>query len=239
MRPEIQALRAVAILAVMTNHIVPRLAPAGYIGVDVFFVVSGYLITGLLLREHARTGRIDLRAFYLRRIRRLLPAALVALTACTVLTVAFVPRRSWPEFLGEIAASLLYVQNWFMALATIDPVRSQLDSTPVVHFWSLALEEQFYLVWPCILLLALILARVLGRAGLRTVPILAAVLLLVTVPSFVYCGLKTDAAADWAYYSTFSRAWEFGAGGLMALLPLAPASSRRGSARWCPGSASR
>jgi peptidoglycan/LPS O-acetylase OafA/YrhL len=88
-RPEIQALRAIAVLAVVAHHAAPAFAPAGYVGVDVFFTVSGFLITGLLVRERARTGRIAYGAFYLRRIRRLLPAAIVALAAAALLTLHF------------------------------------------------------------------------------------------------------------------------------------------------------
>ncbi|MFD1714744.1 acyltransferase family protein [Amnibacterium flavum] len=221
-RPEIQALRAIAVLAVVIGHVWPRFAPGGFVGVDVFFVISGFLITGQLIRERERTGTIALRSFYLRRARRLLPAAIVVLAVCAVLTLVFVPRGLWEQYLGEIVASLLYVQNWFLAIASLDPTRAVLDASPVVHFWSLSVEEQFYLVWPLLIILCYAAIGVLGRRGPRIAPVFGVVLGAVTIASFVYCVLQTGvSASDVAYYSTFARAWEFGLGGLLAFLPLA------------------
>ena len=216
-RPEIQALRAVAVLAVVAHHAAPRLAPAGYVGVDVFFTVSGFLITGLLVREHARTGRIDFRAFYLRRIRRLLPAAVVALSAAALVTLLFVPEPAAQRYFGGIAASLLYVQNWRLAAGWLDPDRTALDASPLVHFWSLSVEEQFYLVWPVLIALALALAGARWWRGARETRVLATILVLVVLLSFAYCVVQSYMDAPIAYYSTLARAWEFGAGGLLAL----------------------
>ena len=216
-RPEIQALRAVAVLAVVAHHAAPALAPAGYVGVDVFFTVSGFLITGLLVRERARTGRIDFRAFYLRRIRRLLPAAIVALAAAALLTLLFVPQPAAQRYFGGVAASLLYVQNWRLAAGWLDPDRTALDSSPLVHFWSLSVEEQFYLVWPVVIALALAFAGARWWRGAREDRVLGTILGLLVVVSFAYCVVQTYLDAPIAYYSTFARAWEFGAGGLLAL----------------------
>ena len=162
MRPEIQALRAVAIGCVVLYHFWPAVLPAGFVGVDVFFVVSGFLITGLLLRDAERYGRVRLREFYVRRARRILPAALVVLSACAVATLLFVPRVEWRPFLQQILSSSLYVQNWHLARDSQVPSRADLESTPVQHFWSLSVEEQFYLVWPLLIILALWLAMRLG-----------------------------------------------------------------------------
>ncbi|HWI73796.1 MAG TPA: acyltransferase, partial [Baekduia sp.] len=114
-RPEIQALRALAVTLVIAAHLWPRLVPGGYVGVDVFFAVSGFLITSLLVAEIAATGRIALTAFWARRARRILPAALVTLLVCAVATLALVPSHRWDAFLTEIAASAAYVENWQLA----------------------------------------------------------------------------------------------------------------------------
>ena len=120
MRQEIQGLRAVAVLLVVLFHLWPDRVPGGYIGVDVFFVISGFLITSLLLREVDRTGSVDLAGFWARRIRRLLPAAYVVLVVSAIGVVALVPRTQWQQFLGEILGAGLYVENWLLALGSVD-----------------------------------------------------------------------------------------------------------------------
>ena len=215
-RPEIQALRAVAIGCVVVYHFWPAALPAGFVGVDVFFVVSGFLITGLLLRDAERFDRVRLREFYVRRARRILPAALVVLTACAVATLLFVPRIEWRPFLQQILSSALYVQNWHLARDSQIPSRADLESTPVQHFWSLSVEEQFYLVWPLLIIAALWLAVRLGR---RRILVIAGVLGAATLASFVHGVILTGVDHNLAYFSTLSRAWEFGVGGLLALVP--------------------
>ncbi|WP_173923565.1 acyltransferase [Agromyces sp. Marseille-P2726] len=215
-RPEIQALRAVAIGCVVLYHFWPAALPAGFVGVDVFFVVSGFLITGLLLRDAERFGRVRLREFYVRRIRRILPAAMVVLTACGIATLLFVPRIEWRPFLQQVLSSALYVQNWHLARDSQIPGSADLESTPVQHFWSLSVEEQFYLLWPLLIIGAVWLAARFGR----TRPAMAgAVLGAATLASFVHCVLLTAQDHNLAYFSTFARAWEFGVGGLLALVP--------------------
>ena len=120
LRLEIQALRAVAVALVVVSHLWPDAVPGGFIGVDVFFVISGFLITALLLREIERTGSLSLTRFWARRARRILPAALVTLLACAVATAVFVPINLWPQFFAEIRASTLYVQNWHLASTAVD-----------------------------------------------------------------------------------------------------------------------
>lgn len=215
-RPEIQALRAVAIGCVVAYHFWPAVLPAGFVGVDVFFVVSGFLITGLLLRDAERFDRIRLREFYVRRIRRILPAALVVLTASAVATLAFVPRTEWRAFLQQILSATLYVENWHLARDSQVPALADLESTPVQHFWSLSVEEQFYLVWPLLLILALWLAIRFGRPRHDLV---VAVLVVTTLASFVHGTILTVQDHNLAYFSTLARGWEFGVGGLLALAP--------------------
>jgi peptidoglycan/LPS O-acetylase OafA/YrhL len=218
-RPEIQALRALAVALVVVYHLWPAALPGGFVGVDVFFVISGFLITSLLLREIERTGSVSLGRFWARRARRILPAALFTLLCAFVATVALVPINLWPQLLSELLASTAYVQNWHLASQAVDyfAVAERIES-PVQHYWSLALEEQFYFVWPVLLLLAAPTRRAL------TVAIAA-----VTAASVVYSLLATAANPAAAYFLTPARAWEFGAGGLLAL-----ASERaRPSARLC------
>lgn len=222
-RPEIQALRAVAVGAVVLHHGWPAVAPAGYMGVDVFFVVSGYLITALLLREVARTGRISLGDFYLRRARRILPAAVAVLLAVSAATLAVVPQQDWADWFRQIVASALYYENWQLAADSQVPARADLASTPVQHFWSLSVEEQFYLVWPLLLILGVLVAR---RRGRSVVTPLLVVLGVVTAASFAHSMVLTAADHNLAYFSTIARTWEFGAGGLLAVLAASPMAGR-------------
>lgn len=214
-RPEIQALRALAIAAVVTYHAWPGLLPGGQVGVDIFFVVSGYLITGMLLREHHRTGRIRLGAFAARRARRLLPSALLVLAVCGVLTVLVMPEEFRAQLGREIAASAVSLQNWNLNIAAGIPGAEPLADSPLRHFWSLSVEEQFYLVWPALLagLLALVGWR---RAGVH---LMLAIIAVITVASFVWNLHLTSVDSSLAYFSTLARAWEFGVGALLAALP--------------------
>jgi peptidoglycan/LPS O-acetylase OafA/YrhL len=217
-RPEIQALRAVAVLSVVGYHAWPEALTGGYTGVDVFFVISGFLITGHLDREVRERGRLRLKLFWARRIRRLLPAASVVLLFSFALTIAVVPQVLWQRTVTEIAASAVYAQNWVLAANSVDYLAADGTPTLVQHFWSLSVEEQFYLVWPLLILLVLRIRR--GR-----VIALGAVF----VVSLAFSILNTDAAS---YFSLATRAWEFAAGGLLALVPLALPRSARAFASW-------
>src|SRR3954451_2902571 len=208
-RPEIQGLRAVAVAAVVVCHFWPSALPGGFVGVDVFFVISGFLITSHLLREVARTGRVSLAAFWARRARRILPAALLVLALCALATLAFVPEVHRQQFFAEIRASTFYVQNWKLAHSAVDYFAAGDGPSPVQHFWSLSAEEQFYLVWPVLILAAAALGR---RAIFATLAVL-------TAASLAYSVYKTAADPAAAYFVTPTRAWEFGAGGLLAFAP--------------------
>ncbi|HEV2058357.1 MAG TPA: acyltransferase family protein [Solirubrobacteraceae bacterium] len=209
-RPEIQALRAIAVLTVVLYHIWPEAMPGGFVGVDVFFAISGYLITAHLLREVESTGALALWGFWARRARRLLPAALLTLFVCAVGTLLFVPQVYWQQFLTEIAASTAYFQNWQLAGDAVDYLAADNRASPVQHFWSLSAEEQFYLAWPLLIALGAWLSR--SRAAIF------AVLGLVTALSLAYSITETASNPAAAYFVTPTRAWEFGAGGLLALL---------------------
>ena len=222
-------MRAIAVLLVMFNHAGFHSFAGGYIGVDVFFVISGFLITGILAREVRRTGRISIPSFYARRARRILPAATVALLAIVgasslVFTVArlhtVLTQAIWAAFFASNIYSAKSGSDYF---ATQDTFVS-----PIVHFWSLAVEEQFYLVWPPIIAVILFATRrrptpaaapeadLDSRAaqGLRRLTVALAVL---CVLSFAWSVRQTTTAPTWAYYSPLTRGWELGAGALLAL----------------------
>ena len=212
-RPEIQALRAIAVLAVVIYHFWPNWAPGGYVGVDTFFVISGFLITSQLLREIDSRGRVRLPEFWARRARRLLPAALLVLLATTIFVYIFVPLSQWTELFRQIIASALYVENWTLASDSVNYLSSDAAPSLTQHYWSLSVEEQFYLLWPLLLLLAVVIAR--RRTARRIV--IAGTVGVVTLASFVYCVLTTTTDPSLAYFATTTRAWEFGLGGLLAV----------------------
>src|SRR5438067_2576101 len=216
-RPEIQALRAAAVSLVVVYHFWPRALPGGFVGVDVFFAISGFLITSHLLREVDRTGTVSMPAFWARRARRILPPALIVLLFCAVATIVFVPLNYWQQFFTEMRASTTYGQNWHLAAAAVDYFSADNLPSPVEHFWSLSAEEQFYLVWPVLIVAASALTRLRSvRLGRRSVAIAMSVLTVVSVAYGIYSTATNPAAA---YFVTPTRAWEFGVGGLLALAP--------------------
>jgi peptidoglycan/LPS O-acetylase OafA/YrhL len=210
-RPEIQALRALAVSLVVAWHLWPDAVPGGFVGVDVFFAISGFLITSLLVREVEATGRVSLRDFWARRARRILPAALTVVAACAGATALLVPVTDWQQFFGDFRASALYVQNWHLASAAVDYFHAGDAPSPVQHFWSLAVEEQFYLVWPVVVLACV--------TATRRRWVLGVVLGAITLASLVYSVAHTGADPAGAYFATTTRGWELGAGALLALLP--------------------
>ncbi len=202
-------------LAVVSNHLAPGMFPGGYVGVDIFFVISGYLISAHLLRELDRSGRVDLGAFWARRARRLLPAGLLVLLVSAVATALVVPATQWDSVMRQITASALYVQNWTLAADAQDYFASASSPSPVTHYWSLSLEEQFYLVWP---LLALA-AYAIGRRMSRPRPTVVAAFAAVVGASLLYSVVETARNPSAAYFVTPARMWELGLGGLLALVP--------------------
>jgi peptidoglycan/LPS O-acetylase OafA/YrhL len=209
-RTDIQGLRAVAVVLVVLGHAgVPGLA-GGFIGVDVFFVISGFLITGHLISALERHGRIDLGRFYARRARRILPAALTVLVLTVVAAVAVVPPLRLPEILKDAAAAALWVPNLRFAIDKTDYLSGSAPS-PFQHYWSLGVEEQFYLLWPLLLLLLFLLAR-------RSRRMLAVAIGVVAVSSFAACLALAAVAQPVAFFSLPTRAWELALGGLVAVL---------------------
>lgn len=208
-RPDLEGLRAVAVILVLLFHAeVPGLA-GGFVGVDVFFVLSGYLITALLLREIQGTGTIALAAFYARRLRRLLPAAAVALYVTVAASAILLPPLRVPGVAADGVAAALYASNLRFAFQATDYLQSAADPSPLLHFWSLGVEEQFYVLWPALLL------AVGRRPGLeRRIATLAAA---VGAASFLLSLRLTDASAPWAFFSLPTRAWELAIGALLAV----------------------
>jgi len=224
-RPEIQALRAAAVLIVVIYHFWPGRLSGGFVGVDVFFAISGFLITAHLVREAVTTGRVSLPRFWARRVRRLLPASLLVLIVAGIGVWLLVPRLYWQQFFGEIAASVTYWQNWRLASDAVDYLAADNDPSPVQHFWSLSVEEQFYLVWPILVLLATIIAGKAASARLRKV-VIGSVLGVIAVASLITSILLTSIDPGSAYFITPTRAWEFAAGGLLALIAADPLAAR-------------
>jgi peptidoglycan/LPS O-acetylase OafA/YrhL len=214
-RPDIEGLRAVAIAAVLLCHAGIPFAAGGYVGVDVFFVISGFLITRLLLSEVDRTGSVSLYRFYARRAKRLLPlSALVLATVAALSLLLFSPVRA-VEVSGDIVSSAIYTANWHFASQSVDYFAQGGEPSPVQHLWSLAIEEQFYLVWPGLLLAATWLWR---RRGAEVRPVLwATVAGVIGVSLLLGIGL-TESDPKVAYFSSFGRAWELGLGAALALL---------------------
>lgn len=229
-RRDIEGLRGLAVTLVVLEHTFGQ-PVAGFIGVDVFFVISGFLITGLLLREWRTNGTISLTAFYARRARRILPVALVALvlTVCTAFALWTLPR-AFATLLDGVAA-LLFVENWHLVAVGTDYLAADGGTSPLQHFWSLAVEEQFYLFWPVLIAAAGFLALRIrgsrrsgavafgggsfGRGSFGTVALVA--ITAVTICSMLYAAWRMDTAPTAAYFDSGARFWELGLGAVVAV----------------------
>jgi len=243
-RPDIEGLRAVAIVLVVLYHSVQGWVPGGYVGVDVFFVISGFLITGQLVRELAAERTISFLAFYARRARRILPAATLVIVS-TVIASSFL--------LSPLAAKRLYIDattaaffgvNFRFAAEGANYFSQNLPTSPLQHFWSLSVEEQYYVVWPLLLLASSLvwvsrrrkgaIAPALAAGRTRPKPSFAAVAVVlgaVAVLSFLASVWQTPSSPSWAYYSIVTRGWELACGALAGIaLPLAARLGRRAAA---------
>lgn len=219
LRADIQGLRALAVTLVVAFHLWPQRLSGGYIGVDLFFVISGFLITSHLVKQVERDGTVKLAAFWARRIRRLLPAAFTVLGASLIAAVVLLPKSLLHQTLYELCASALYVQNWVLAASSVDYLASDNNPTMAQHFWSLSVEEQFYIAWPLLIVGAVWLAIKVDRPAFTKRTAIAVVLVAVFVLSLAFSTYETARSQPSAYFITPTRAWEFAAGGLIAFLP--------------------
>jgi peptidoglycan/LPS O-acetylase OafA/YrhL len=216
-------MRGIAIAFALLYHAEVPLAGGGYVGIEIFFVLSGFLITGLLVAELEGTGALSLRRFYAYRVKRLLPLAAVTLATIAVVSAAlFSPVRN-DIVSGDVVSAALYVINWRYTAQSVDYFATGLDASPVQHFWSLAIEEQFYIVWPVLLVAATWLPR---RAGGTIRPALWIAVAAVALGSFAYNLKFTAEAPSAAYFSTLTRSWELALGGALALIALPKLSPR-------------
>jgi peptidoglycan/LPS O-acetylase OafA/YrhL len=209
---QIQGLRALAALLVTLFH--AKWVNGGFIGVDIFYVISGFLITGLLLREIERTGTINFKEFYARRFKRLLPTSFFVLLVTAVASWLLIPATMRSSLGRDIIAASLYVSNYLFAWWQADYQNLDATPSPVIHYWSLAVEEQFYLIWPLLILFFFIAATKFNRKILLTFLVAA-----VTALSFIFSIYQTETSPIWAFYSLPTRAWELGLGALLVLLP--------------------
>ena len=213
-RPDIEGLRGIAVAAVLLYHGAKAVAPGGYAGVDVFFVISGFLITGMLTGEMSAGRSISLVGFYSRRAKRLLPLVAVVLACIAVVSGLLLSPLRQERVAGGVVAAGLYVINWQLASRSVDYSAATMHASPVQHFWSLSVEEQFYIVWPAMLLAATWWWR---RRGKNVIPPLTMAVCAVAIASFLINLHVTHEEAAAAYFSTPARGWELALGGLLAL----------------------
>jgi peptidoglycan/LPS O-acetylase OafA/YrhL len=212
LRPDIQGLRAVAVSMVLVYHLFPHRFTGGFTGVDVFFVISGFLITSHLLAHPPASAR-DLATFWSRRIRRLLPAASLVLLATLAASRLVAPDTQWANTAAQAKAAALYIVNWRLANDSVDYLAAAAAPSPVQHFWSLSVEEQFYIGWP---ILILILVALAAWRRWKLIPTVTIGLTIAVGLSLYYSIHETITDPARAYFVTPTRVWELGIGGLLA-----------------------
>ena len=206
-----QGLRAVAVAMVILDHAAVPWLRGGFVGVDVFFVVSGFVISSLLLHEVTDTGRVRIGHFYARRARRILPAATVVLVATSVFAALELSTTKVTEIVQDVRWAAFFAANVHFARLGTDYFEQDRAVSPVQHFWSLAVEEQFYLVWPALLL---VVVSVAVRGTLRVVTVL---LCMTWLLSLIWSVVLTPRSPTASYFSSATRAWELATGALLAL----------------------
>ena len=223
-RSDIEGMRAIAILLIVAYHAGLPGFTGGFIGVDIFFVISGFLITRNLLEESSTKNSIVLSRFWARRVRRLVPGLALMVIATLIASSLIVAPFDMLEISKEGASASLYVSNIVFGFKAQNYFASNINKSPFLHTWSLGVEEQFYLVWPFVLYAALLLSRRTGIFVRRlAVPFFAVILAI----SFAVNVVLTDRGSSWAFFSLPTRAWEFALGGLIAAMAV-----RKLPARW-------
>jgi peptidoglycan/LPS O-acetylase OafA/YrhL len=221
-RRDIDGLRAIAVTLVVAYHSIIPGFTGGFVGVDVFFVISGFLITGLIADELLRTGTLSLTTFYVRRARRLLPMAMLVLLTTAIAFAFILSPIDFSALAGDIRAATLYYANWHFASSSL-VYGSATSVNPVLHYWSLSVEEQFYILWPPLLfLVSRTRKRSTSRRRYTPYQRMAATLTAVVVVSLGLSVWVTDRSSPYGYYGLHTRAWELAAGGLLALYLRSP-----------------
>ena len=213
-RADVEGLRGVAVLAVVLYHAGVSVMGGGYVGVDVFFVISGFLITGLLWRELSESGRVSFASFYARRVRRLLPASVLVLAVTVIASSWVVAPLEMRAVTKDAASAALYFVNYRLASISTNYLAARGAPSPLQQYWTLAVEEQFYLVWPALLLGASLVWRKSRRFSRRSVVVAVAAII---TASFVLCVNLTAQSQPWAFFSLPTRLWELALGGAIAL----------------------
>jgi peptidoglycan/LPS O-acetylase OafA/YrhL len=212
-RPDVEGLRAVAVVLVVLFHAGVSWLPGGYVGVDVFFVISGFLITGLLLREYEKRGRISISGFYARRARRILPAAMLVIVLAVIASYFIQNFIEYGNVSQDGRWATLFAGNFHFAAVGNGYFQKSVAPSPLQHFWTLAVEEQFYLVWPpLVLLVSVMFRRIPFRWRVTTIAGCA------IAASMIWSIIQTNNAPVAAYFSPFTRAWELGLGAITATL---------------------
>ena len=226
-RPDIEGLRALAVILVIISHLnlTSDLFSGGFIGVDVFFVVSGYLITSLLMNEYSKNARenhglgwVSLRAFYFRRARRILPTAFLVLLATVITSFVLLNRVKADQTLTEAFFALIFLANWQLISQKSDYFQQGFDQGPLQHFWSLSVEEQFYFFFPTLFMFSVLPhGLTLGKFNLHWRRRLLITVGVITSCSLVWSFIQINSSPLSAYYSSLTRTWEIGIGSFLAI----------------------
>lgn len=217
LRTDIQVLRAVAVMLVVLFHLWPERVRSGFIGVDVFFVISGFLISSHLFSEAFSTSGVNVFQFWARRIRRLLPIAFLVVAATSIVVLVVLPLSERIEFGKQAIASVFYYENWVLALDSVNYLNADNAPTAVQQYWSLSVEEQFYILWPLLLISVLAVTRRIRATFASSIFTTLFVLVFLSLSFSILLGITNNPSG---YFNTFSRIWEFGFGAICAFLVL-------------------
>lgn len=217
-RADLQGMRAVAVLVVFANHLFDW-PSGGFVGVDIFFVLSGFFITGILIRERTTTRKLSFQNFYIRRVKRILPSALLVLVVTVIGSYfLFTTVRAKATLLDALYAAV-FASNFRFEAVGADYFQRGQPPSPLQHYWSLSIEEQFYFVWPALLVLIFAVTRRFRRKGRRSAGLwgLLAGMSVVVGASFAWAMFLSVDDPNRAYFSSFTRIWELGVGALVAI----------------------